>query len=220
MDKLNREYSIMDSVGGSNVQVVFEFPMNDYQKSLYIYVPDMITVSHSVSRAKIPVTPLGNTTVQGFGLGSKMVAGSIVKLFTRNDKINKYIKSFVDARYEVLKKEGKENSFSYRMSNIPLKEVTEYMRDDIAPFNIHLITLSEYVAADMYKPKIESIYGVTIINSGKVFSIENLITEETLSFMAKSVKYHNDIEKSEESIPKERHLTGSELLFYNNRGNK
>ena len=50
------ETKVMDSVAGVNVQVLFEFPTNDIQKSLYIYMPDMITVSHSVSRAKIPVT--------------------------------------------------------------------------------------------------------------------------------------------------------------------
>ena len=81
---------VMDSVAGINVQVLFEFPTNDVQKSLYIYMPDMITVSHSVSRAKIPVTLLGETTISGLGLGTKMVAGSIVKLFTRQDNITQY----------------------------------------------------------------------------------------------------------------------------------
>lgn len=211
---------VMDSVAGINVQVLFEFPTNDVQKSLYIYMPDMITVSHSVSRAKIPVTLLGETTISGLGLGTKMVAGSIVKLFTRQDNITQYIKTFVDQRYEKLVANNK-LTLADVGRNDNFKEMTDYMRDDIAPFNIHLITTNEYTGGTIakptaYKPKIDSIFGCTIINTGKVSSVENLITEETLSFMAKSVSYENDLDKPERSLSvsgKATYTSGSKLLF-------
>lgn len=210
------ETKVMDSVAGVNVQVLFEFPTNDVQKSLYIYMPDMITVSHSVSRAKIPVTLLGETTPSGLGLGTKMVAGSIVKLFTRNDNINQYIFKFVKDRYDKLIAK-KELTLSDLTSNDSgFKEISDYMRDDIAPFNIHLITTSERIEGDLHKPRIDSIFGCSIINTGKVSSIENLITEETLSFMAKSVKYAGDLEKIERSLPiavGSNYTSGSQLLF-------
>lgn len=214
------DLKIMDSVAGVNVQVLFEFPTNDVQKSLYIYMPDMITVSHSVSRAKIPVTLLGETTPSGLGLGSKMVAGSIVKLFTRNDNINQYIKKFVDDRYDKLIAKKKLTLADIETNDSGFKEISDYMRDDIAPFNIHLVTTNELTEGTLekplaYKPKIDSIFGCTIINTGKVSSIENLITEETLSFMGKSVKYDGELDKVEKSLPSavgSQYTSGSQLL--------
>lgn len=207
---------VMESVAGVNVQVLFEFPTNDVQKSLYIYMPDMITVSHSVSRAKIPVTLLGETTPSGLGLGTKMVAGSIVKLFTRNDNINQYIFKFVKDRYDKLIKNKELTLADLTTNDSGFKEISDYMRDDIAPFNIHLVTTSEIIEGDFHLPKIDSIFGCTIINTGKVSSIENLITEETLSFMAKSVKYDGDLDKPEQSSPiavGSNYTSGSQLLF-------
>lgn len=211
--RINKDFAIMDSISGTQTQVVFEFPTNDIHKSIYIYMPDMITVSHSVSRAKIPVTSLGETTVSGIGLGTKMVAGSIVKLFSREDKITKYIKAFVEQRYENLNTQKVATLYDINTNSIPFKEVIDYMRDDIAPFNIHLISMSEYVALEgMNDRAVDSIIGCTIINTGKVSSIENLITEETISFMAQSVVYHKDINKAEKSVKGEGITTGTSLL--------
>ena len=211
--RINKDFAIMDSISGTQTQVVFEFPTNDIHKSMYIYMPDMITVSHSVSRAKIPVTSLGETTVSGIGLGTKMVAGSIVKLFSREDKITKYIKAFVEQRYENLNTQKVATLYDVNTNSIPFKEVIDYMRDDIAPFNIHLISMSEYVALEgMNDRAVDSIIGCTIINTGKVSSIENLITEETISFMAQSVVYHKDINKAEKSVQGEGITTGTSLL--------
>ena len=211
--RINKDFAIMDSISGTQTQVVFEFPTNDVHKSMYIYMPDMITVSHSVSRAKIPVTSLGETTVSGIGLGTKMVAGSIVKLFSREDKITKYIKAFVEQRYENLNTQKVATLHDVNTNSIPFKEVIDYMRDDIAPFNIHLISMSEYVALEgMNDRAVDSIIGCTIINTGKVSSIENLITEETISFMAQSVVYHKDINKAEKSVQGEGITTGTSLL--------
>ena len=211
--RINKDFAIMDSISGTQTQVVFEFPTNDIHKSMYIYMPDMITVSHSVSRAKIPVTSLGETTVSGLGLGTKMVAGSIVKLFSREDKITKYIKAFVEQRYENLNTQKVATLYDVNTNSIPFKEVIDYMRDDIAPFNIHLISMSEYVALEgMNDRAVDSIIGCTIINTGKVSSIENLITEETISFMAQSVVYHKDINRTEKSVKGEGITTGTSLL--------
>lgn len=206
----------MDSVAGVNVQVLFEFPSNKFQKSVYIYMPDMITVAHSVSRAKMPVTLLGETSVSGLALGTKLVAGSIVKLFSRGDLLTKHIKTFTEARFEALRKTGWVAQLSDITNNTSYVEVSDHMRDDIAPFNIHLISTSEYMG-DGNIPKIDSIIGCTIINTGKVASIENLITEETLSFMAKTVMYADDLLTTNNSLPASDSVpTGSSLLFESN----
>lgn len=207
---------LLDGMAGISTFVLFEFPANDYENSIYFLATDIISVSHSVSRAKIPVTNLGQVSMSGMALGSKIVAGSIIKLFHRQDSLSRYIKTFVDKRFEHFqKKVNNEMSIDDIESNITFKEFSDYMGDDIAPFNIHLIHVTEptygYGGKDwMFPPRITSIIGATIINTGKVFSVENLITEETLSFIAKTVIYSTDNLHPE--WVSNQIMTGSKLL--------
>lgn len=208
----NTQATTVMPISGVNIQVVFEFPSNDTHKSVYLYMPDMITVSHSVHRTKVPVTVLGDTTITGIGLGTKMVAGSIVKVFTRRDPFHNYIRLFVDERSSNMSKARKASLVNIQNS-LPINEVSDHMRDDIGPFNIHLIMMSEYDCVYKDPPKVDSILGCTIINTGKVYSVENLITEETLSFMAKTVVYDDDMSATvAKTVSTEPVLTGSSLL--------
>lgn len=191
----NTQATTVMPISGVNIQVVFEFPSNSSHKSVYLYMPDMITISHSVHRTKVPVTVLGDTTITGIGLGTKMVAGSIVKVFTRRDSFQNYIRLFVDERSATMSKERKASLINVQ-NTVSMNETSDHMRDDIGPFNIHLIMMSEYDCVHKDPPKVDSILGCTIINTGKVYSIENLITEETLSFMAKTVVYDDDMSAS------------------------
>lgn len=191
----NTQATTVMPISGVNIQVVFEFPSNSSHKSVYLYMPDMITVSHSVHRTKVPVTVLGDTTITGIGLGTKMVAGSIVKVFTRRDPFHNYIRLFVDERSSTMSQERKASLINVQ-NTVSMNEMSDHMRDDIGPFNIHLIMMSEYDCVHKDPPKVDSILGCTIINTGKVYSIENLITEETLSFMAKTVVYDDDMSAS------------------------
>lgn len=189
---------VLDGMAGISTFVLLEFPANDYQRSVYFLASDIISVSHSVSRSKIPVTNLGQVSMSGMALGTKIVAGSIIKLFHRTDSLSRYIKTFVDNRFEHFRKRvNHKMSLDDIESNITFKEFSDYMRDDIAPFNIHLIHFSEPSVKDdviggILPPRVTSIIGATLINQGKVFSVENLITEETLSFIAKTVIYTTD----------------------------
>ena len=76
---------IIQALPGVSIQVLFEFPANDYQSSVYFLAKDIITVSYSVARSKIPVTLLGQSSLSGMAIGTKMIAGSIIKLFGRYD---------------------------------------------------------------------------------------------------------------------------------------
>ena len=194
--KIDLGDNIIQGMSGSGVQVVLEFPANDYQSSVYFVAKDILTVSHSVSRSKLPVTNLGEASMSGMSIGSRMVAGSIIKLFSRYDSLSTYVKTFVATRWDKLNEKDKED-ISNTGTSISFKEFSDYMRDDISPFNIHLVSTVETLLPKDYEkgasvPRVSSIIGATIINNGKVFSIENLITEETLSFIAKTVIYSTD----------------------------
>lgn len=194
--KIDLGDNIIQGMSGSGVQVVLEFPANDYQSSVYFVAKDILTVSHSVSRSKLPVTNLGEASMSGMSIGSRMVAGSIIKLFSRYDSLSTYVKTFVATRWDKLNEKDKED-ISNTGTSISFKEFSDYMRDDISPFNIHLVSTVETLLPKDYEkdasvPRVSSVIGATIINNGKVFSIENLITEETLSFIAKTVIYSTD----------------------------
>lgn len=109
LPKVDLGDNIIQGMSGSGVQVVLEFPANDYQSSVYFVAKDILTVSHSVSRSKLPVTNLGEASMSGMSIGSRMVAGSIIKLFSRYDSLSTYVKTFVATRWDKLNEKDKED---------------------------------------------------------------------------------------------------------------
>lgn len=190
--------NVFESMSGVNTTVLLEFPSWDLSKkegALYIVMRSVISLSYSVYRAKIPVTPLGSSTVQGFALGNKTVAGSIIKTLTYGDEFTTAVqyftqKSLANKEAEFIQDLGsKSYSLFKEKYKISQKYFDSIMRDDLVPFNIHSFSISEYTG----KMITDSIYGCVIINSGQVQSIENLITENTFSFVASHVKQAHDI---------------------------
>ena len=174
------------STGGSSIDVVLQFNNNvngDTNLSPFIYLGSAISVSYSIYRAKTPVYRLGDTTPNGFSIGKKTVAGSIIKAVMEEDEINEYLKELV--------KTGLFNTNNL----IPLSESTfakdtkNVMKDDLLDFNIILMFSSEYTS----EYKTETIYGANIISNGQVMSAMDLFTETTMSFIAKDVKQIDDV---------------------------
>ena len=188
-NETTNKFSTFESMSGANTTVLFEFP--DYDKeqgSIYILMRSVVSLSVSVHRAKIPVITLGENAVQGFALGNKTVAGSIIKTLTFNDELDGAIKYFTDKSLKEKQETFKKNLGSRTLTldekyQISQKQFDTIMRDDLIPFNIHSYAFSEYTGQS--KMLLNSVYGCTIINEGQVQSIENLITENTFSFIAK-----------------------------------
>ena len=173
-------------MSGANTIIVLEFPTfegSGYEGSVYVKMNSVTTLSWSVYRAKIPVTPIGENTVSGFALGNKTVAGHIIKTLTYADEFTSVVEFYSklaikykqDNYYENL---GSKQPISLDSNyKITQKNFDSLMKDDLLPFNIHAYSISEYTG----KIVKDSIYGCTIINTGQVQSIENLITENTIS---------------------------------------
>lgn len=184
---------IFESASGSNTVVVFEFPsFSPTVGSVYIHMKSIVTLSCSVHRAKIPIITLGTNAVQGFALGNKTVAGSIIKTLTYDDDLAKVVNKFAedslkDKRSKLVKDDPSYKIYtSNSQYNLTHKEFDSIMRDDLIPFNIYCYSFSEYAsAAPSPRCLMNVIYGCTIINEGQVQSIENLVTENTFSFIAK-----------------------------------
>lgn len=209
---------VFESMSGSTTTVLFEFPNYDPKLgSVFILMRSIVSLSVSVHRAKIPVIPLGENSVQGFALGNKTVAGSIIKTLTFDDEFHGVVQyyttaSLKDKNANFIKNLGSKTYSLDSKYQITQKQFDDIMRDDLVPFNIYSYAFSEYTGG-AGKMIMNSIYGCTIINEGQVQSIENLITENTFSFIAKYAKLGQTVTQELPSYPNTNTvLTGSQLL--------
>lgn len=175
---------------GNIVRVVLEFPVRGKDgSSLTFELDDVVSLSYSVYRAKPAVVLLGQSSVDGFALGVKTVAGSIVRSVFSHDKLTLLQSSmYTSAQKERAERvEGKNNKLP---KGSPEKELLSYMKDDLTTFNIHCVAITESLNPSTGEPymKTDSIIGCMIINNGQVFSIEDLITEGNFSYQAKNVR--------------------------------
>ena len=178
------------SIGGSSIDVILQFPYTvgkDTKSLPYIYLGSAITVAYSVYRAKTPVYRLGDTTPNGFAIGKKTVAGSIVKAVMEEDEIKEYLTKVASSG--ILNTNNiipiSEISFAKEFNNV--------MKDDLLDFNIILLFTSEYNNSI----RVETIYGANIISNGQIMSAQDLFTEATMSFVAKDVKQMGDVSTAE-----------------------
>lgn len=202
----NVRSSVFESMSGSTSVIVLELPTfesSGYQSSVYVKMNSVTSLSWSVYRAKIPVTPLGESTVSGFGLGNKTVAGHIIKTLTYADEFTEAVEFFSKLSLEY----KNENYYSNAGSKVSIsldnrykitqKNFDSVMKDDLLPFNIHSYSVSEYTGKIIK----DSIYGCTIINTGQILSIENLITENTIGFVGKSIDQNKDVRRDTPPLP-------------------
>ena len=217
-DKGEEKIQIFESMSGANTIVIFEIPMPDSKDgSVFITMKSIISISVSTSRAKMPIIPLGENTVNGFALGNKTVAGSIIKALTFNDEFTKKIQFFTEKSLKDRKSKffymlGSKTFFDSGTYEISHKNFDSIMKDDLIPFNIHTFAHSEYTGLKN-KFLMNSIYGCTLINEGQVQSIENLITENTFTYVAKYAKLGHNVTQDYASYQNtETAMTGSKLL--------
>ena len=199
-------YSHIESMSGADTMVIIEFPAFEggmYSKPVYVKLNSVVSLSWSVYRAKTPVTPLGESLVSGFGLGHKTVAGHIIKTLTYKDELSAIVQYYskVSLNYKnanYVENLGSKVSISLDSKyEITQKNFDSLMKDDLVPFNIHAYSISEYTGHIIK----DSIYGCTIINTGQVQSIENLITENTIAFVAKYIEQAQDVTNNHQSYP-------------------
>jgi hypothetical protein len=119
------------------------------------------TISYSTFREVEPVRSLGKTYADGYTRGPRTIAGTIVWTV-----LDQYVLA------EALKYAQVSESY----------DPTTVLVDQIPPFNIIITFNNEYGdVANM------GIYGIRIVNEGATFSIDDMITEQTNSFIASDI---------------------------------
>ncbi len=180
-------------IPGTSVRVLLEFPQYNIDgKSAVIQLDDVMTISFSSHRVKAPVTTLGQVSVTGFGLGTRMVAGSIIRsIFTTDNLTALQSKIFLEDQDNIKRRlVGLDKGLP---SGLPMKDQISIIQDDLTAFNIHMYSISEATGTSGPRERFDTIIGATITNTGQVYSIEDLITESTISFQAKAFRSSTNI---------------------------
>jgi hypothetical protein len=167
----SNSYGFFNSFSGADIVAYIHIPPqqisgdeiagpNSQTEPVVGILGNLQTISYSTFREVEPVRSLGKTYADAYTRGPRTVAGSIVWTV-----LDQYVLA------EALK-------YSYVDSYDP----TTILIDQIPPFNIIITFNNEYGdVATM------GIYGVRIVNEGATFSIDDMITEQTNSYIASDI---------------------------------
>ena len=165
-----------------------------YSKPLVL--ADIQTLSYSIYREKYPVRSIGMAYPKGFTRGPRTIAGSLI--FTMFDKqilldvINRIRPDTSDDRYP----------------STPLI-------DQLPRFDITITFANEYGAASTLV-----IYGVELVSEGVTMSIEDLFTENTVSYIAQDMSpMRPDYYTMKRLAPNMQPKTASDLVEQERRKN-
>lgn len=158
------------------------------------------TLSVQTHREKFEVRACGRSTPKGITRGPRTVAGSMI--FTTFNE---------HALSELIRHMGNKESIHKE------PEIRSLLPDQLPPLDLTIVFANEYGSLSQ-----QTIYGVDFVNDGSVMSVEDLIVENTVNFMARDA----DVMTSAGMIPLSRYLTmrdvdektslaASDLLFNN-----
>lgn len=126
-----------------------------------VILGSITTVSYSQYRTKQPVINLGRTNINGVTRGTRIYAGTMIFTLINQHWLNE---------------------LSANESLKWLSTYEELKTDELPLFDLMIVSANEYGSyVSMF------IYGVDITDEGQVISVEDLFTENTLSFIARDV---------------------------------
>ena len=156
-------------------------------------------VSYTVTREKAPVYTMGQANARAFSRGKRGIAGSLIFAVLNRSNLIEALgsKSLFWASMEDqswLKRKGSAGKYQESAAEIQASSgasVVEagnvslqyaWYHDQIPPFNITLTAMTEYgVAARM------QVIGVEILNAGSGISIDDITTDENMTFVARDI---------------------------------
>jgi hypothetical protein len=153
-----------------------------------IVIGEIQTLSYSVYRPTTPVYTLGRINPKGVVRGQRTIAGSII--FTVFDR--HVLKKVIDSYNFKSPYDNGDGTFSqpyddsyniYKFDNNELDEMKRNMKtDEMPPFDINITFMNEYGNSSTL-----NLYGVHILTEGQTMSIEDMITENTMQYVAMDI---------------------------------
>jgi len=120
-------------------------------------------ISVSTHRDKFPVTALGRTRVKGFTSGVRICGGTLVFASFDRTVWHRMVMSTVDNKSKI----GKS------------RQLEMFLPDELPPFDISITFANEYGVVSY-----TGVLGVTILDEGETYSVDNIAVMETYSYMA------------------------------------
>jgi len=163
-----------------------------------INLESLATISYSVYEAKSPVRRLGERGVAGYTKGIRTIAGSMVFLVVEDHPLAKLVEA---SNLSSMWSKDLEGSESKGYSNQDIQGSKRYLSTMLKPFNIGLYYRTEvsfidntesYEYSTGYISEFNEmaqlvIQGVEIISEGMVTSVNDMVTEITMQFVAHDV---------------------------------
>jgi hypothetical protein len=157
-------------------------------------------ITFSVTREKAPIYTMGSPNPRSFSRGKRGIAGSLIftvfdrpALYTMLDanRGNNIEQQFYTRSHNVLPNSelsgGQSHGITavgtgFSMDNLGIKKVTPYYADQIPPFDITITFANEYGQS-----AVRSIYGVELLNEGSGASMDDIVIEETMTYVAREL---------------------------------
>lgn len=153
-------------------------------------------ITWSVTREKAPIYTMGSPNPRSFSRGKRGIAGSLI--FTVFDHPSLYQmllakKDDVDTRYftrtsNVLPGTANQGKVAHTSISPAIDQTVDvgsyfpYYADQIPPFDITITFANEYGQA-----AVRSIYGVELLNEGSGASMDDVVIEETMTWVGRDV---------------------------------
>jgi len=162
-------------------------------------IANLAGITWSVTREKAPIFTMGSPNPRSFSRGKRGIAGSLI--FMSFDR---------SALYALIQHEANNNADNFKIwtrswnilpnmgsnaaggiaaaipdvtsANFGVTSALPYYMDQIPPFDITLTFANEYGQA-----AVKSIYGVELLNEGSGASMDDMVMEETMTFVAREI---------------------------------
>lgn len=158
-----------------------------------VVVGSLSGITWSVTREKAPVYTMGSPNPKSFSRGKRGIAGSLI--FTTFDR---------PALYNLIQKESGKDYFRIwtrdwnllpnmnsniaaglapvDAQNFGISSALPYYADQVPPFDITVTYANEHGQA-----AVKSIYGVELLNEGSGASMDDVVIEETMTYVAREI---------------------------------
>lgn len=156
-------------------------------------------ISYAIQREKAPIYVMGSVDPLSFSRGKRGIAGTIITLML--DSHFMYSKAFKDKKAildkdELVPRQGartdatdnligqRVEDFDFDAKNVDqaYQLSTAHYVDQIPPFDVVIVAANEYgKAAEM------RIYGIEILNEGSGFSIDDIVIENQMTYVARTI---------------------------------
>ena len=193
---------IFQSLSGSEIHAVFG----------NIKFADIQMIKYASSRQKAPVYTMGSADLRAIARGPRSINGALIfshlskqnlvqkmgeagyKVFLSNDETANYNGAYkkdgaagVDVQFDPFAV----GSDIYNMANFGSIQ-SAFLADQLPPFDITLVGIPETAAAGLadgsYKPQSLVLRGVEFVSEASGTSIEDLVIEKQMSFLARSLQ--------------------------------